>query len=122
MTMKLFAFPRPILEKAIAKRMLALAPAEREWFAARWSQKPYKKSFLDLKTMPLVTLLAKGKNWSDAEFAAQLADWKVEFHAVEAAVLRPLVEGEGLLQLMQKKMPRQRLDALIQKLENDSNA
>ena len=120
--MKLFAFPRPILEKAIAKRLLALAPTEREWFAARWSQKPYKKAFLDLKAMPLVTLLAKGKNWSDEEFAAQLADWNVGFHAIEAAVLRPLVDGDGLLQLMQKKMPRERLDALIKKLENESNA
>jgi hypothetical protein len=120
--MKLFSFPQAILEKAIAQRALALAPADRAWFLVRWGQKPYKKSFLDLKAMPLVTFFAKGKNWTDQEFADRLAEWKVEFHAVEAAVLRPLVDGDGLIQLMQKKMPRERADALIQKLENDTHA
>ena len=68
-TMKLYAFPQASLEKAIAKRMLGLGAPHREWFAERWSQKPYKKSFIELKAMPLVTFLAKGKSWSDEEFA-----------------------------------------------------
>jgi hypothetical protein len=63
--------------------------AERAWFAERWSQKPYKKSFIELKAMPLVTFLAKGKSWSDEEFAAELAAWDVKFYDAEAAVLRP---------------------------------
>ena len=56
--MKLYSFPQAALEKAIAKRMLTLPPPHKEWFADRWSQKPYKKSFSEHKAMPLVTLLA----------------------------------------------------------------
>ena len=59
--MKLYKFPQAPLEKAIAKRMLTLAPQYREWFASRWAQKPYKKAFIENKAMPLITLLAKGK-------------------------------------------------------------
>ena len=45
--MKLYSFPQAALEKAIAKRMLTLPPPHKEWFADRWSQKPYKKSFIE---------------------------------------------------------------------------
>ena len=76
--MKLFAFPQAALEKAIAKRMLTLPPPHKEWFSDRWSQKPYKKSFIELKAMPLVTFLAKGKSWSDEEFGKELAVIKEE--------------------------------------------
>ena len=50
--MKLYAFPQASLEKAIAKRMLGLGAPHREWFAERWSQKPYKKSFIELTDAP----------------------------------------------------------------------
>ena len=120
--MKLYAFPQASLEKAIAKRMLGLPATERAWFAERWSQKPYKKSFIELKAMPLVTFLAKGKSWSDEEFTSELAGWDVKFYAAEAAVLRPLIEGDGLIQLMQKNMPAERAKALLDKLDNDRHA
>ncbi|MFD2376485.1 hypothetical protein ACFSTJ_02175 [Ottowia pentelensis] len=64
--------------------------------------------------MPLVTFLAKGKSWSDEEFAAELAGWDVKFYAAEAAVLRPLIEGDGLIQLMQKHACRARPGAARQ--------
>jgi hypothetical protein len=120
--MKLYAFPLPALEKAIAKRMLGLASPHREWFADRWSQKPYKKSFLEHKAMPLVTLLAKGKTWTDEEFNAELAAWDAKFYDAEAEVLRPMIEGDGLLQLMQKAMPAGRVQALLRKLQEDRHA
>ena len=70
--MKLFSFPAAALEKAIHKRVLTLPPMHREWFTERWQQKPYKKSFVENKAMPLVTLIAKGKTWDDATFAEGL--------------------------------------------------
>ncbi|HNI85795.1 MAG: hypothetical protein IT498_03355 [Rubrivivax sp.] len=120
--MKLYAFPQATLEKAIARRMLGLASPHREWFADRWSQKPYKKSFLEHKAMPLVTLLAKGKTWTDEEWDRELAAWDVRFYDAEAEVLRPLIEGDGLIQLMQKNMPPQRAQALLDKLNHDRHA
>ncbi len=120
--MKLYAFPQAALEKAIARRMLTLASPHREWFAERWSQKPYKKSFLEHKAMPLVTLLAKGKTWDADTFASELAAWDARFYDAEAEVLRPMVEGEGLVQLMQKNMPPERAQALLDKLAQDRHA
>lgn len=120
--MKLYSFPQASLEKAIAKRMLTLAPPHKEWFADRWSQKPYKKSFMEYKAMPLITLLAKGKTWTDEEFNGELAGWDVKFYDAEAEVLRPMIEGDGLLQLMQKNMPPERVQALLSKLDTDRHA
>ena len=120
--MKLYAFPQASLEKAVARRMLSLGSPHREWFADRWSQKPYKKSFIDTKAMPLVTLLAKGKTWSDEEFKDALAEWDIKFYDAEAEVLRPMIEGDGLLQLMQKNMPPERAQVLLDKLANDRHA
>lgn len=120
--MKLYAFPQAALEKAIARRMLTLASPHREWFAERWSQKPYKKSFLEHKAMPLVTLLAKGKTWDDATFASELAAWDAKFYDAEAEVLQPMVEGDGVIQLMQKNMPPERAQALLDKLARDRHA
>ena len=117
--MKLYKFPQAPLEKAITKRMLTLAPQHKEWFASRWSQKPYKKAFIENKAMPLITLLAKGKTWDEETFNNELAAWDVKFYAAEVEVLRPIVEGDGLLQLMQKNMPPERAQALIDKLERD---
>jgi hypothetical protein len=117
--MKLYAFPQATLEKAIARRMLTLPSPHREWFADRWAQKPYKKSFIDHKAMPLVTLLAKGKTWDEATWESQLAEWNVKFYDAEAEVLRPLIEGDGLIKLMQKNMPPERLQALLDKLDRD---
>jgi hypothetical protein len=117
--MKLYSFPQSALEKAIAKRMLTLPSPHREWFAERWSQKPYKKSFIEHKAMPLVTLLAKGKTWSDEEWREALAEWDVKFYDAESQVLRPLIEGDGLLQLMQRNLPPARVQALLDKLVND---
>ena len=114
--MKLFSFPQAMLEKAIAKRLLSLAPPQRAWFAERWQQKPYKKAFIERKAMPLVMLVAKGKTWDDATFDATLQEWDVRFHEAEAAVLRPLVEGDGLLQLMQKNLPAERAQRLLARL------
>ena len=116
--MKLYSFPQASLEKAIAKRMLTLPPPHKEWFTDRWSQKPYKKSFMEYKAMPLITLVAKGKTWTDDEFNGELAGWDVKFYDAEAEVLRPMVEGDGLLQLMQKNMPPARLQALLRKLDD----
>jgi hypothetical protein len=99
--------------------MLTLPPPHREWFADRWAQKPYKKSFIEHKAMPLVTLLAKGKTWDEATWDSELAAWNVKFYDAEAAVLRPMVEGDGLIALMQKNMPQARLQALLDKLERD---
>ena len=117
--MKLFSFPLAMLEKAVNKRILGLPPVHKDWFAARWQQKPYKKSFLENKAMPLVTLVAKGKTWDDETFDQTLAEWDVKFHDAEVEVLRPLVEGDGLLQLMQKNLPEARAHALLKKLETD---
>ena len=115
--MKLFSFPLASLEKAIHKRVLTLPSPHKEWFAERWQQKPYKKAFVENKAMPLVTLVAKGKNWDDATFAEALQEWDVAFYEAEAEVLRPLVQGDGLLQLMQKNLPAERVQALLTKLE-----
>lgn len=117
--MKLYKFPLAPLEKAIAKRVLTLSPQHKEWFASRWSQKPYKKAFIENKAMPLITLLAKGKTWDEETFNNELAAWNVKFYEAEVEVLRPIVEGDGLLQLMQKNMPPERAQALINKLERD---
>ena len=117
--MKLFSFPLASLEKAINKRMLSLPPEHKDWFAARWQQKPYKKSFVENKAMPLVTLVAKGKTWDDETFNEAMAEWDVKFYTAEAEMLRPLVQGDGLLQLMQKNLPEARRTALLNKLETD---
>jgi hypothetical protein len=114
--MKLFSFPVFAVEKAIAKRLLGLASPHKEWFAQRWAQKPYRKSFVELKAMPLVTLLAKGKTWDDETFNQELAAWDARFYPAEVEVLRPLIEGDGLLQLMQKNVPAERITALLNQL------
>lgn len=116
--MKLFSFPAAALEKAISKRILTLDPAARDWFAERWSQKPYKKAFIEKKAMPLVVFIAKGKNWSDEEFDQELAAWDVNFYPAEVDVLRPIAEGDGLLQLMQKKVQPERLQKLLQHIQS----
>jgi hypothetical protein len=112
-----FSFPVATLEKAIQKRIMTLPPQHREWFAERWLQKPYKKSFIEKKAMPLVILLSKGKNWDDALFAEEMAAWDAKFYAAEAEVLYPFVTGDGLLKLMQKNMPAERLEAIRLKLD-----
>lgn len=115
--MKLFSFPVGAIEKAIAKRQLTLASPHKEWFAQRWAQKPYRKAFLDLKAVPLVTLLAKCKTWDEDTFNTEMAAWDVVFHEAEAEVLRPLIQGDGLLQLVQKAIPPERAQALLNKLD-----
>ena len=114
--MKLFSFPAASLEKAIHKRVLTLPSPHREWFTERWAQKPYKKAFVENKAMPLVTLVAKGKTLDDAAFAELLQEWEVTFYDAEEEVLRPLIQGDGLLQLMQKNLPPERAEALLAKL------
>ena len=114
--MKLFSFPLATLEKAIHKRVLTLPSPHREWFTERWAQKPYKKAFVENKAMPLVTLVAKGKTLDDAAFAELLQEWEVTFYDAEEEVLRPLIQGDGLLQLMQKNLPPERAEALLAKL------
>jgi len=115
--MKLFSFPAASLEKAIHKRLLSLPSPHREWFAERWQQKPYKKAFIEHKAMPLVTLVAKGKTWDDATFAEALQEWDATFYEAETEVLHPLVQGDGLLQLMQKNLPAERAAQLLEKLQ-----
>jgi hypothetical protein len=114
--MKLFSFPSVMLEKAINKRLLTLDSEAKDWFGPRWALKPYKKSFLSDKAMPLVTLLAKGKTCSEEDFNELLAEWEGKFHPAEVAVLRPLIDGDGLIQLMQKNMPADRLQILRDRL------
>ena len=120
--MKLFSFPQAMLEKAIAKRMLTLAEPPRGWFATRWQQKPYRKAFITNKAMPLVTLIAKGKTWDDETFNTEMAAWDAQFYPAEVEVLRPIIEGDGLLQLMQKNVPAERVQALLNKLETQRQA
>ena len=115
--MKLYSFPIPALEKAINKRLLTLASPHREWFSDRWTQKPYKKSFIEHKAMPLITVLAKGKTWDEETFPTELADWNVKFYEAEVEVLRPMVQGDGLIQLMQKNMPEDRVQAILAKFD-----
>jgi len=115
--MKFFKFPAMALERAIHKRILSLPPHHREWFSERWQQKPYKKAFMDNKAMPMVTLIAKGKTWDDETFAQGLADWNVTFYEAEAEVLRPMVQGNGLMQLMQKNLPPERVQAILERLD-----
>ncbi len=115
--MKPFSCPAAALEKAIHRRVLTLPSPHKEWFTERWQQKPYKKAFVENKAMPLVTLVAKGKSWDDATFTEALQDWDVAFYEAEAQVLRPLVQGDGILQLMQKTLPAERVQALLTKLE-----
>ena len=114
--MKLFSFPVAAIEKAIAKRQLTLASPHKEWFAQRWAQKPWRKAFLEGKAVPLVTLLAKCKTWDDETFNTEMAAWDVRFHEAEAEVLRPLIQGDCLLQLVQKAIPPERAEALLNKL------
>ena len=114
--MKLFSFPTASLEKAINKRIMTLPPEHKDWFASRWGQKPYKKSFLNDKAMPLVFLLAKGKTSDDEAFNELLAEWDAKFYPAEVEVLRPMIEGDGLLQLMQKNVPAERVQAMLDKL------
>ena len=66
--------------------------------------------------MPLVTLVSKGKTWDDATFNEALAEWDVTFHEAETEVLSPLVQGDGLLQLMQKNLPAERAAVLLEHL------
>ena len=101
---------------SIHKRVLTLPSPHREWFTERWAQKPYKKAFVENKAMPLVTLVAKGKTLDDAAFAELLQEWEVTFYDAEEEVLRPLIQGDGLLQLMQKNIPPERAEALLAKL------
>jgi hypothetical protein len=115
--MKLFSFPAAALEKAIHKRILSLPIHHRDWFNDRWKQKPYKKAFIENKAMPLVTLVAKGKTWDDDTFNEVMGEWDVRFYDAEIEVLRPLVQSDGLLQLMQKNLPPERAQALLDKLE-----
>ena len=117
--MKLYSFPIATLEKAINRRLLTLAPEHREWFTHRWQQKPYKKSFIENKAMPLVYCLAKCKNWTDEEFNTEMADWNVTFYPAEVEVLRPMIEDDSLIQLMQKKIPPERIQALQAKLDEN---
>ncbi len=120
--MKLYSFPLASLEKAINKRLLTLSPEHKEWFGSRWQQKPYKKSFIENKAMPLVYCLAKCKSWSDEEFNKEMTEWDVTFYPAEVAVLRPIIEGDGMIQLMQKRVPPERLQALLDKLEQNQHA
>lgn len=72
--------------------------------------------------MPLITLLAKGKTWDEETFNSELSAWDVKFYDAEAEVLRPMVEGDGVIQLMQKNMPPERVQALLTKLNEDRHA
>lgn len=120
--MKLFSFPAAALEKAIHKRLLTLPSPHKEWFAARWQQKPYRKAFIERKAMPLVTLVSKGKTWDDDTWNEGLAEWEVAFYAAECEVLSPLVQGDGLLQLMQKNLPAERAAVLLERLQRRPDA
>ena len=46
----------------------------------------------------------------------------MKFYDAEVEVLRPMVEGDGLLQLMQKNVPAERVQALLRKLDEDRHA
>ena len=98
--MKLFSFPLASLEKAIHKRVLTLPSPHLEWFSERSAQTPSTKAFVENKAMPLVTLVAKGKTLDDAAFAELLQEWEVTFYDAEEEVLRPLIQGDGLLLLL----------------------
>jgi len=59
----------------------------------------------------------QGKTWDDETFNAELAAWNAPFYPAEAEVLRPIIEGDGLLQLMQKNVPAERIQALLTQLD-----
>ena len=42
-----------------------------------------------------------------------------KFYPAEVEVLRPMIEGDGLIQLMQKRVPVERIEALHAKLDNN---
>jgi carbamoyl-phosphate synthase large subunit len=69
--------------------VLTLPSPHKEWFTERWQQKPYKKAFVENKAMPLVTLVAKGKNWDDATFAEAMQEWDVAFYEAEPKCCAP---------------------------------
>ena len=54
--------------------------------------------------------------------APALAAWDALFYPAEVEVLRPIIEGDGLLQLMQKNVPAERIQALLNKLETQRQA
>lgn len=120
--MKRFSFPAAALEKAIHKRLLTLSSPHKEWFAERWQQKPYRKSFIERKAMPLVTLVSKGKTWNEDTWTDGLGEWDVSFYPAECEVLSPLVQGDGLLQLMQKNLPAERAAVLLERLQRRPDA
>lgn len=64
----------------------------------------------------------KGKTWDEETFNSELSAWDVKFYDAEAEVLRPMVEGDGVIQLMQKNMPPERVQALLTKLNEDRHA
>jgi hypothetical protein len=51
-----------------------------------------------------------------------MAEWDVTFYDAETEVLLPLVQGDGLLQLMQKNLPPERAQALLAKLATRRDA
>ena len=63
-----------------------------------------------------------GKTWDEETFNSELSAWDVKFYDAEAEVLRPMVEGDGVIQLMQKNMPPERVQALLTKLNEDRHA
>ena len=65
-----------------------------------------------------VPVLAKGKTWDEETFTTELADWNVKFYEAEVEVLRPMVQGDGLIQLMQKNMPEDRVQAILAKFDS----
>ena len=67
--------------------------------------------------MPLVTLVSKGKTWDEATWLEGLAEWDATFYPAECEVLSPLVQGDGLLQLMQKNLPTERAAVLLERLK-----
>jgi hypothetical protein len=67
-------------------------------------------------------MLDKGKSWDDATFNEELSAWDALFYPAEVEVLRPMIEGDGLLQLMQKNVPAERIQALLTQLETQRQA
>ena len=63
--------------------------------------------------------LAKCKTWTDEEFNSEITNWNVTFHPAEVEVLRPMIDGDGLIQLMQKRVPETRIRALHAKLDDN---
>ena len=117
--MQLFKFPKAAVEKLINQKVMALSVDDRAWFLPRWNQKPYRESFVEDKAQVLLTLIVKSKGFTDDEFAVAINEWNPSLQPAEKSMLRPFLRGGSgvsLQWLIQKGLPENRLQRILEKL------